>query len=542
MEIRGHSIKMDLTILAALLLQTVFLVTGVSSFCVLVPNEDMLEYSCTGGSPHDFYVIPKVTEKIRITNMTIPRITKETFSRFGENLWVLTCTHCGIKDIEPDALQSLVNLQQLRLDNNHLRDVKSAWFVGMKYLTYLDLNYNEIERIEDGVYANLPSLVDFRISGNRLECLNVEAMSNLADLKRIFLNKNPEFKCPNAVSKFLEDREVSFEKDPEWRNIHRDLVETPGGMRDWSTRPINQPTTSAYHEKLVSTTEDLYDDYEYFTESPDPWHPKIPVATDRQVFTSTQSPYPKNWPTPSPNNVDQTSPSWPASSSPHPNPTSGWPTASPPYYPPRNWPTPEPTYRPETEKSSWSNVPPSRYDYDRTSYRPEVIVSPPTEPIDNGRLSNANGPFYIDSGNLPVTNEPNNNFSPPSFELTDYSSEVYSEIEYPPIDRIGSSATTKPPSNSGYPMNVHSPTWRPSSLPQDYYEPPRASEDFSQPQLLNKFQQVQEPNAVTVVTDIKTTTDKPLPECNGSSTVFRPSFAIVAIALILFPFATIFNN
>lgn len=205
-------------------------VGGVQGECRHVKNDDMIEYSCVGGQLSDLDSLPKSTGKLRITNMAISRITAKTFSRFGSELWVLGCSHCGVVDIEPGAFQRLSNLQQLSLDNNRLITVRETWFRGLDSLTYLDLNYNNVEYIEDGVYKNLPSLVDLRLSGNRLECLNLEAMSHLKDLKRMFLTENAEFKCPNAVSTFLENHGVSFERDAEWSQVPYDLVSANGSI------------------------------------------------------------------------------------------------------------------------------------------------------------------------------------------------------------------------------------------------------------------------------------------------------------------------
>nr|XP_050857005.1 uncharacterized protein LOC127066839 [Vespula vulgaris] len=241
---------------------TVFMsVGGAAGTCDHVRNEDMLEYSCVGGDPTDLYSIPTEVEKIRISKMKIPIITTDMFSRFGSNLWVLACSHCDISDIEPTAFQSLINLQQLSLDDNHLTTVKGAWFKGLDYLTYLDLNYNKITTIEDEVYENLPNVVDFRLSGNRFECLNRQAMENLKALKRIYLSENDEFKCPNAISKFLNDRGISFNKDPRWKDI--DEVSDDDSMTvDRTETSIDYwPSTSDYRNKIyfpsvVVTTED----------------------------------------------------------------------------------------------------------------------------------------------------------------------------------------------------------------------------------------------------------------------------------------------
>ncbi|XP_072758002.1 uncharacterized protein [Anoplolepis gracilipes] len=209
--------------LIALLIAITF-VGNVAASCKEVANEEMLEYFCEGGQPSDLTTVPDTTEKLRITNMPLGRITADTFSRFGGNLWVLSCSQCEITDIDEDAFRQLVNLQQLGLTNNHLTTVKASWLEGLNYLTYLDLNYNNIRDIEDDVYRNLPSLVDFRISGNQLRCLNLNEMSHLKELKRMFLSENSDFACPHAVSRFLENQGVAFEPDPEWRRLASDTI------------------------------------------------------------------------------------------------------------------------------------------------------------------------------------------------------------------------------------------------------------------------------------------------------------------------------
>lgn len=218
---------MDGVITLVLLGLLTALVGDAAASCRQIPNDDMLEYSCEGGHPADLASVPESTEKLRIVRMPLRRITADTFSRFNGNLLVLSCSHCEIADIDADAFRRLVNLQQLSLDNGHLSTVKATWFEDLSQLTFLDLTYNDIRDIEDDVYKHLPHLVDFRISGNKLQCLNLEAMSHLSTLKRIFLSENPDFACPHAVSRFLENQGVSFEPDPEWRRLASDTIDVP---------------------------------------------------------------------------------------------------------------------------------------------------------------------------------------------------------------------------------------------------------------------------------------------------------------------------
>lgn len=275
-----------------------------SATCINVANNELLEFNCNGGTADDIESIPEKAEKIKIQGMRMPRITSDTFARFGEHLFVLMCSNCEIREIDDNAFRKLVNLQQLTLNSNELTTVKAAWFQDLDYLTYLDLNYNQINSVEDGVFKRLPNLVDFRIAGNRLECLNVEAMTQLSELKRIYVNDNREFKCPNALVKFLDSRKIDYEKDPDWSRIPYDLVSAsrfagyeeepkrPPPVVHWSTterryddpsRPI--PTVGS----IVSSTDDYYYTSEDYGTTSSPYYPE-----QRQPSTTYRSSWPSS--------------------------------------------------------------------------------------------------------------------------------------------------------------------------------------------------------------------------------------------------------
>jgi len=244
---------MDSAVILVLLTLLMAFVNDATASCKEIANDDILEYFCEDSHPTDLNSLPFETEKLRINRMPLRRITTDTFSRFNKNLLVLGCLHCEIIEIDADAFQNLVNLQQLSLGSNYLTSVKASWFKNLNYLTYLDLSYNHIRDIEDDVYKNLPSLVDFRISGNQLRCLNLDEMSHLNELKRIFLSENADFACPHAVSRFLENRGVVFEQDPEWRKLVDDTIHVyvpPNYVEEdrrttYPTYPIEPP----YREK-----------------------------------------------------------------------------------------------------------------------------------------------------------------------------------------------------------------------------------------------------------------------------------------------------
>ncbi|XP_076242252.1 uncharacterized protein LOC143184124 isoform X1 [Calliopsis andreniformis] len=518
---------------------------GVRGACRHVENDDMIEYACVGGHPSDLDDLPASTGKIRISNMPISRITAETFSRFGSELWVLGCSHCGIVDIEPGAFQRLINLQQLSLDNNHLATVKESWFRGLDYLTYLDLNYNRIETIEDGVFKNLPSLVDLRLSGNRLECVNLEAMSHLRDLKRMFLTENPEFKCPNAVSTFLENHGVNFEKDPEWNRIPEDLIAVEPPFEYYSeyddTTPTPTTTLPTYRERLhltsmtpptpVETTSPYVPPKLYTTEE---------VVYEREYLTPDWRTIPR--PTVAPEQREQTTTS-----------RSSYDEDRRTYVPPGTIAPLDPMTHSsydttpfnrvdDTTLRSWPRFPES------TSARPKFPLYPPHENEDKRYEqpyypSEATDPFSL----APV---PNNRYETPPFvesnmEHTtvpyrvDWSetNTVSLDSRYPSIDDDQPPEYRVPLTNTFNvePIRPLPPEMIQPASPDNVYQPPYYEHTITVHSPSLESNQSREEEVTPGVTSIETTTDKPLPNCShrNLSSLTERSVGIIFLSILV---------
>ncbi|XP_011312128.1 uncharacterized protein [Fopius arisanus] len=401
------------------LLPLLLMTTYASGACVNVPNQEMVEYACENGYVNDLHSIPEKTEKIRIANMKIPRITRDTFSRFGDNVLILMCTHCGIEDIEPDSFKALRNLQQLRLDNNHLRTVRASWLEGLKQLTYLDLNYNEIESIEDGVFDNTPDLVDFRISGNKLQCLNVNELARHKALNRIFIAQNPEFKCPNALSRVLEQKQVTFEKDPEWSQLPEDIIVPP-------ISPM-EPPTPPYRERLVSTQPPQSTINYYQTAAPN--YPTSASYPNYEATSEASQRTPLPW---------YTTPSYTSEAS----------------YPTRNWPTPT-----ESKPQPSQTRPP----YNDPYYPPQAPRSSTQDPY----------PYTDDTR---YQTEGTGDIS-----WTGGSDDIFSETDFPPIQPVPPSMeTSRPPLNPDPNYQTSRPALVPPKPTSEAYPHPRPLENYQQ--------------------------------------------------------------
>lgn len=504
----------------------------------------MIEYACEGGQLSDLNHLPPTTGKIRISNMPIQRITANTFSRFGSELWVLGCSHCGIMDIEPDAFRHLSNLQQLSLNNNQLTTVKESWFRGLDYLTYLDLNYNSISSIENGVFKNLPSLVDLRLSGNRLECLNLAAMSQLKDLKRIFLSENAEFKCPNAVSSFLENRGVNFEKDPEWSKLTNDLIPVEMLLDDAHDEEV---TTREQTTLLPAHRERLH---------PTPMTPSSTMPSTvphilSTFYTTEEVVYPPRYTYDLDSRTSARPPTIPYEDAELASPL--YDTVRTPYVPPRTIAPIDSTTASETVQystvsqdvttlRSWPRFPES------TSARSEYPIYPPHR-----------------NQNKDTTEQPDYSGSTDSFPSAASPDERHQTTSYaePDTERTGvfvteGSGRNTAPTNLGftpriesrgpeYPETPASPSdtshvVRPSPqlnpkmvhpVPVDPYQPPYYEPTMTvhPPPLMGNKQQHEE--VTPGIMPIETTTDKPLPQCPNLSPSTQVSLTMIMLPVLL---------
>lgn len=528
-------------------------VGGVQGACRRLENDDMIEYLCTGGQLSDLNDLPAETGKIRISNMPIGRITADTFSRFGSDLWVLGCSYCGITDIDPNAFQHLNNLQQLSLDNNRLTAIKKSWFKGLDYLTYLDINYNNIESIEAGVFENLPSLVELRLSGNRLECLNLASMSHLKELKRIFLTENPEFKCPNAVSAFLESRGISFEKDADWNRFPTDLIsaEVPYDYDIYyEESTTEEPSTPlpVFRERLHLTTTPFPTVTSTVSYVPPKFH-----TTEEVVYRPYNTP---DWrTTPATTTVPYDNRPETLSYDENQNIRAS-------YIPPRTIAPIEHEKYPQRETTEYGSQDTTTLSsWPRTSETAsasnEYPVYPPhrnedkryTEQPDYSRLPNSHllAPGQDDRHQTmsPLVDFDTEGINP--YYGTDWSERntVPSNVQYPPVS-IPSVENRAPeylvPSvdSSDTTHSIHSISRMPTAMiqpahPDNVYQPPYYEPTITvhSPPLISN--QPQQENATPGIEPIETTTDKPLPNCptRNSSSSNHGSVAMIIVSFVL---------
>lgn len=363
----------------------------------------------------------------------------------------------------------------------------------------------------------------------------------------MLLSENSEFKCPNAVSAFLEFRGVSFERDPEWDKIPTDLItvelpyeyeiEYEDEITSVPTTPIPITPTTPVPTTPVPTTP----------------IPTTPVLT-AQVLTTPLPTYRERLHL--------------ASS------TSHSPMESTSYYtPPRFYTTEEVVYRPMyvTPDSATSTVIPPVYtttdssyvtrqfdNLDETSLRtwlrfPESISARPESPLythHENEDSRYEQPYHSSEATSPssLASGPGDRHEMPTFvesvvdqttgthEITWTENTVAWELppvvnNRPPEYRVPPTVPPTVPTHVVQTLPPTSPALIQPGLPGGYgvpyYEHPVT---VHSPPSYPPDQGV----AITVATPILTTTEKPLPNCShNQSSLMERSFAVLIVSLLL---------
>lgn len=99
----------------------------------------------------------------------------------------------SLESIDPlEALSPLTELMWLGLDNNNLKALSNESFAGMKELSYINLGFNHLKNIPQGLF--IPDvhrhLVEIDLSYNSIESLPFRAFYNLGDLQTINMQSN----------------------------------------------------------------------------------------------------------------------------------------------------------------------------------------------------------------------------------------------------------------------------------------------------------------------------------------------------------------
>ncbi|GJQ84561.1 GPRGPH [Trypoxylus dichotomus] len=126
----------------------------------------------------------------------------------------LDLSYNKLTDLNRRILEPLTNLSELLLRGNLLKSVRLHFFPGIPLLI-LSLMENQIDEVEVGSFAMLPTLLHLFLSYNKIKILRNNTFQNLSNLLSLTLNDNKLTKIDSGV--FLDVttlKSLNFERNP----------------------------------------------------------------------------------------------------------------------------------------------------------------------------------------------------------------------------------------------------------------------------------------------------------------------------------------
>lgn len=123
-----------------------------------------------------------------LSNNALTEIEKSSF--FNVTMVKLDLSKNAIGNLDPQALNGIINLIKLNLGFNQISTIPNAFFSGIPKLTELSLNNNRLTKINTTTFSGLPLLQFLDISNNRIKVIKETTLFPLSQLRNLDISFN----------------------------------------------------------------------------------------------------------------------------------------------------------------------------------------------------------------------------------------------------------------------------------------------------------------------------------------------------------------
>ena len=145
-------------------------------------------------------------------------ITQIQYNAFTTSLTLLDLEYNQIQELQPGIFDNLPLLKFLLLRYNKISGLQPLYmsmipsvgiFNNLSSLQELSLSYNNIQELQPGIFDNLQLLKRLRLDNNKIKELRPNIFNNLSSLRELYLDNNKINKIfPNTFDNLLELKEL----------------------------------------------------------------------------------------------------------------------------------------------------------------------------------------------------------------------------------------------------------------------------------------------------------------------------------------------
>lgn len=140
----------------------------------------------------------QIDENAFIENLELEVLSMERnlFSTLPENVFAnqqnlkRLVLDMAVPHLPENVFNSLINLEELDLGQNNLRELKVQWFENLRQLQVLSLYHNNLQELPSNVFINLESLIAINLAINELKVIHSDSFGYLINLKTLIIHSN----------------------------------------------------------------------------------------------------------------------------------------------------------------------------------------------------------------------------------------------------------------------------------------------------------------------------------------------------------------
>ena len=144
-------------------------------------------------------ILPTHVRELLLCNISIPILENDSFVSKGlVELETILADYCKISKIEFGAFNGLRLLTHLSMEGNEISEIIPGTFEKMSRLDYLRLHQNRIDQLDSETFYGLVNLKNLGLEGNKLQYLNPDTFVNLPNLQGLYLSSNIGLQIPTG--------------------------------------------------------------------------------------------------------------------------------------------------------------------------------------------------------------------------------------------------------------------------------------------------------------------------------------------------------